>query len=139
MFVDVKKAQLDSDGIQRRQRGASDILPPPDLRVVVHGDDVTFEYGVDEKHSLLLLQGIQLRKDSKTVSSAAVKTKEMDPEVGEELEARRATMFRKLAATLNDMSMDRSDARFAAEDIFHHNVEALAGKLEEAQEHLGDI
>ena len=56
--------------------------------------------------------------ESKTVNSAAAKPEEIGPEedakVRDEAERKK---FRSLAATLNFMSLDRSDVHYAAKEI----------------------
>ena len=61
------------------------------------------------------LSGRGLNEESKTVSSAAVETEDMDSKEDQELiETGTATKFRSLAVTLNCMSMDKSGVQNSA-------------------------
>ena len=73
-----------------------------------------------------------MSKESKTVS-AAVKTRDTDlKEDGEFWEVRCAAKFSSWAATLDQLSMDRSYVQYAATDIWTKMVK-LTEKLEESQ------
>ena len=65
------------------------------------------------------------------VSSAAVPTEEIDPQGGHELlVARSATTFRISAATLNCMSMEKSDAQDTTKEVCTNMAGGThAGKL----------
>ena len=76
------------------------------------------EYEANDMHRQALMAWIGLRKESKALNSAAVKREEIRQEEDEEpLEGAEKTRFRSLAATLNCMSLDRSDVQYAAKAI----------------------
>ena len=66
----------------------------------------------------MLLEGLGLNEKSKAVNSAAVKSEEIGQEEDTEmLDASGTKRFRSLAATLNDMSSNRSDVQYAAKEV----------------------
>ena len=76
------------------------------------------EYEASKRHHQALPQGMGLRKESEMVSSPTVMREEMGQEEYEEsLEGAEKTRFRSLAATLNYMSLDRSDVQYAAKEM----------------------
>ena len=76
------------------------------------------EYEASDMHRQALMEGMGLRKESKALNSAAVKREEIGQEEDEEsLEGAEKTRFRSLAATLNCMSLDRSDVQNAAKEM----------------------
>ena len=76
------------------------------------------EYEGSDKHRRGLLEGLGLNEESKTVNSAAVKPKEIGQEEDTGmLNVAETKMFRSLAATLNYMSLDRSDVQYAAKEV----------------------
>ena len=71
-----------------------------------------------DKRRQALLEGLESSEESKTVNSAAVKPEEIGQEEdGEILGGTEKTRFRSLAATQNNMSLDRSDEHHAAKEI----------------------
>ena len=59
-----------------------------------------------------------LNDESKTVNSAAMKKQELSQDEDKEvLGAEEAKQFRSLTATLNYMSLDRSDVQYAAKAV----------------------
>ena len=76
------------------------------------------EYEANDMHRQARTEGMGLRKESKALNSAAVKREEIRQEEDEEsLEGAEKTRFRSLAATLNCMSLDRSDVQYSAREI----------------------
>ena len=80
--------------------------------------EVEAEYEAGDKHRQALLRGLGFNDDSKTVNRAAMKKEKLnqdeDPEI---LGAEEAKQFRSLAATLNFMSLYRSDVQHAAKEV----------------------
>ena len=71
----------------------------------------------DEKHRQASLKGRGSNEESTSVSSAAVKTEDIDIKVDAELlETGSAAKFRRSAATLHYISMHRSDVQHAVKD-----------------------
>ena len=86
------------------------------------------EYEGTHKHRQALLEGLGLNDESKAVNSADVKSEEIGQEEDTEmLDASETKRFRSLAATLNYMSLDRSDVQYAAKEV------CTKRRLEEAE------
>ena len=76
------------------------------------------EYEARGRHHQALPQGMGLCKESKIATSPTVMREEMEQEEDEEsLEGAEKTRFKSSAATLNYMSLDRSDVRYAAKEM----------------------
>ena len=71
-----------------------------------------------DKRRQALVEGLGAIEEPKTVNSAGVKPEEIGQEEdGEILEETAKTRFGGLVATLNFMSLDRSDVHYAAKEI----------------------
>ena len=100
--------------------------------IEILGRNLTWKEGLvyedSDKHRRVLLEGLGLNDESKAVNSAAVKPGEIgqqgDTDVLDALEAKR---FKSLAATLNYMSSDRSDAQHAAKEVCKKMVNPSQG------------
>ena len=76
------------------------------------------EYEDSDKHRRALLEGLGLNEESKVVNSAAMKPEGIRQEEDTDmLVASDARRFRSLAATLNYLSLDRSDMQDAAKEV----------------------
>ena len=76
--------------------------------------DEGLDYEANDTHRQALMQGFELCKEIKTLNSAAAKKEEIRQEQDEEmLEGTEKPRFRNLVATLNSMSLDRSDVQYA--------------------------
>ena len=74
--------------------------------------DEGLEYEASDKHRQALMEGLALSKESKNVNSTAVKPEEIRREGDEEmLDGTEKTRFRSWSATMNHMSLDRSDVQ----------------------------
>ena len=74
-------------------------------------------------------------EESKSVNSAAVKPEEIGQEEdGEMPQGTEKTRFRSLAATLNYMSLDRSDVQYAAKERCTKMAKTTRGSSKKGQE-----
>ena len=84
-----------------------------------------------------------LRKESKALNSTAVKREEIRQEEDEEsLEGAEKTRFRSLAATLNYMSLDRSDVQYATKEVCTNKANPTRGswkRLKKACKYLNGV
>ena len=93
------------------------------------------EYEASDEHRQALLEGLGLNEESKAVNSAVVKPEEIGQEEDKEmLDASETKRFKSLAATLNYMSLDRSDVQYAAKEVCTKMAKSHSRQLEEAEE-----
>ena len=86
------------------------------------------EHEASDKHRQALREGLGLNEESKTVSSAAVQPEDVKEEEDVEvLNEAEKLKFRSLAATLNFLSLDRSDVQYAAKEVCAKMVNPTLG------------
>ena len=98
--------------------GKCDVREIEILGTLVRWTEEGLECEASDNRRQALLEGLGSIEESKTVNSAAVKPEELGQEEdGEMREGTEKTRFRRLAATLDHMSLDRSDVQHATKEI----------------------
>ena len=72
-------------------------------------------YEADQRHAEIIIQEMQLKGESKSVSTPGVKSEAQ--EASTELESDRATMYRALVARGNYLAQDRPEIQFAVKEL----------------------
>ena len=90
------------------------------LNRLVHWTSEGIEYEADQRHAELIIQGLSLKADSKSVNTLGESSARQDvtEDDDEELDGAERTWYRGIVARGNYLAQDRCDIQYAVKELF---------------------